>query len=107
MKFLCLAYLDRGLAPPPGVAASYGALGEAMRAAGVFIDSGQLSPSDASKLVRVTDGQAEVGDSPPPGTGQAPTAYFVIDCPDLTAALDWAARIPAASYGSIEVRPPR
>ena len=44
MKFLCLAYLDRGLTPPPGVAAQYGALGEAMRAAGVFVDSGQLSP---------------------------------------------------------------
>ena len=61
MKFLCLAYLDRGLAPPPGVAADYGALGEAMRATGVFIDSGQLSPSNASKLVRVTGGRAEVG----------------------------------------------
>jgi hypothetical protein len=107
MKFLCLVHLDRGLAPPPGVAADYSALGEAMRAAGVFIASGQLSPSNASKLVRVTGGQAEVGDGPPPGTRQAPTAYFVIDCPDLTAALDWAARIPATTYGSIEVRPPR
>ena len=72
------------------MAAGYGALGEAMRAAGVFIDSGQLSPSNASKLVRVTGGQAEV-----------------IDCSDLTAALDWAARIPAATCGSIEARPPR
>jgi hypothetical protein len=107
MKFLCLAYLDRGLAPSSGVAAEYGALGEAMQAAGVFVDSGQLSPAGHAKLVRVTAGQAEVGDGPPPGAGQAPTAYFVIDCPDLTAALDWAARIPAATYGSVEVRPPR
>ena len=107
MKFLCLAYLDRGLSPGPGVAAEYGALAEAMRAAGVFIDSGQLSPGDAAKLVQVIAGQAEVSHGPPPGAGQQPTAYFVIDCPDLQAALDWAARIPAASYGSIEVRPPR
>jgi hypothetical protein len=107
MKFLCLAYLDRGLFPGPGAAADYAALGEAMREAGVFVDSGQLSPGDASRLVRVTAGQAEVGEGPPPGAGQAPTAYFVIDCPDLNDALDWAARIPAASYGSIEVRPPR
>ena len=68
MKFLCLAYLDRGLAPPPGVAADYGALGEAMRAGGVFIDSGQLSPSNASKLVRVTGGQAESLSSARPST---------------------------------------
>jgi len=107
MKFLCLAYLDRGLSPGPGVAAEYGALGQAMRAAGVFVDSGQLSPVDASKLVRITAGEAEISDGPPSGTGQPPTAYFVIDCADLKAALDWAARIPAAAYGSIEVRPPR
>jgi hypothetical protein len=107
MKFLCLAYLDRGLAPPPGVAAEYGALAQAMRTAGVLVDSGQLSPAGAARLVRVTAGQAEVTDSPPPGAGQEPTAYFVIDCADLTDALQWAARIPAAAYGSIEVHPPR
>jgi hypothetical protein len=107
MKFLCLAYLDRGLAPGPGVAAEYGALGGAMREAGVFIDSGQLSPADASRLVRVTDGKAEVSDGTPAAAGLAPSAYFVIDCADLGGALKWAARIPAAAYGSIEVRPPR
>ena len=107
MKFLCLAYLDRGLAPPPGIAAGYRALGEAMREAGVFVDSGQLSPPDTSKLVRVSAGQTVVSDGPPPAAGQEPTAYFVLDCPDPGDALEWAARIPAASYGSIEVRPPR
>jgi len=107
MKFLCLAYLDRGLFPGTGVAAEYAALGEAMREAGVFVDSGQLSPADAAKLVRVTDGQAEVSDGPPPGAGLAPSAWFVIDCAGLDDALAWAARIPAAAYGSIEVRPPR
>jgi hypothetical protein len=86
MKFLCLAYLDRGLAPAPGVAAEYGALGEAMREAGVLVDNGQLGP---------------------PAAGQEPTAYFVLDCLDPGDPLEWAARIPAASYGSIQVRPPR
>jgi uncharacterized protein (DUF1330 family) len=73
----------------------------------VLIDSGQLSPGSAAKLVRMTDGQAEVSDGPPPGGGQAPSAYFLIDCPDLDSALDWPVRIPAASYGTVEVRPPR
>ncbi len=101
------AYLDRGLSPGPNVAAEYGALSEAMRAADVYVDSGQLSPAEASRLVRITAGEAEVSDGPPPTAGQAPSAYFVLDCPDLQAALDWAARIPAASYGSVQVRPPR
>ena len=69
MKFLCLAYLDRGLAPPAGVAAAYGALTQAMRQAGVFVDSGQLSPPDSAKVVRVTAGQAGVSDGPPPAAG--------------------------------------
>ena len=76
-----------------------------MRAAGVFVDSSQLSPGDASALVRVTDGQADAGHGPPPGSGLQPSAHFVIDCPDLRAALGWAARIPAASYSTAEVRP--
>jgi hypothetical protein len=107
MKFLCLAHPDPGFTPGPGLVAEYAALGEAMRAAGVLIDSGQLSPGDAARLVRVTAGQADVSDGPPPGAGQTPSAYFLIDCPDLDTALDWAARIPAASYGTVEVRPPR
>jgi hypothetical protein len=106
MKFLCLAYPDRGFSPGPGLVAEYTALSEAMRAAGVLIDSGQLSPGSASRLVRVTDGQTGISDGPPPAAGQ-PTAYFLIDCPDLDTALGWAARIPAASYGTVEVRPPR
>ena len=73
---------------------------------GILVDSGQLSPGEASKLIRVTDGRADVGDGPP-GSGPQPSAYFVIDCPDLDAALGWATRIPAASYGMVEVRPPR
>jgi hypothetical protein len=106
MKFLCLIYLDRGLSPGPDVAAEYGALTEAMRTAGVFVDSGQLSPGDAAKVVRVTAGKPEVGHGAQ-ASGQRPSSYFVLDCDGLDAALDWATRIPAASYGSIEVRPPR
>jgi hypothetical protein len=106
MKFLCLAYPDRGFSPGPGLVAEYAALGEAMRAAGVLADSGQLSPGEASKLVRVTDGRADVSDGPPPGSGRQPSAYFVIDCPDLNAALGWAARIPArATARSKSARP--
>jgi hypothetical protein len=60
MKFLCLAQPDPGFTPGPGLVAEYAALDEAMRAAGVLIDSGQLSPGDAAKLVRVTAGQADV-----------------------------------------------
>jgi hypothetical protein len=44
MKFLCLAYLDRGLAPPPGVAAEYGALAEAMARPGSSLTAASSAP---------------------------------------------------------------
>jgi hypothetical protein len=106
MKFLFLMHMDRGLTPGPDIAARYGALGQEMRAAGVLVDNGQLSPGDASKLVRVIDGTTEVsnGGARPDG---APLAYFVVECADVDDAVSWAARIPAAEYGTVEVRPQR
>jgi hypothetical protein len=108
MKFLCLAYLDRGLSPGPDVATKYGELLQAMKFAGVIIDSGQLAAPADSKIVRCNDGETEVGDAALAGSiSGRPSAYFLIDCADLDEAMQWAARIPAANYGSIEVRPPR
>jgi hypothetical protein len=67
---------------------------------------GQLASQTDPKTVRVTDGLSTVGDRPPHGDATAaPIAYFLIDCTGLEEALEWAARIPAAAYGSIEVRP--
>ena len=108
MKFLCLVYLDRGLTPGPDVMAQYQVLGQAMRDGGVFVDSGQLADSSASKTVRVADGDSTVVDGPSSGNRGAtpsPAAYFLLDCAGVDDALEWAARIPAATYGSIEVRP--
>jgi hypothetical protein len=108
MKFMCLAYLDRGLTPGPDAAAQYPPLGRAMGQAGVFVDMGQLAAPSDSKTVRVTAGTSTVVDGPPSRGGDdtsSPIAYFLIDCTSLDDALAWAARIPAATYGSIEVRP--
>ena len=106
MKFLFLSYLDRGMTPGPDVAAQYGALSQEMRAAGVLVDNAQLSPGDASNVVRVVDGATEVaaGLARP---GEPALAYFVLECQDVDDALAWAARLPAATYGSVEVRSQR
>ena len=108
MKFMCLAYLDRGMTPGPDAAAQYPLLGKAMREAGAYVDMGQLAARSESKTVQVTEGTTQVGEGPPPREGDetsSPIAYFLIDCASLDDALVWAARIPAATYGSIEVRP--
>jgi hypothetical protein len=110
MKFMCLAYLDRGLTPGPDSAAQYPPLAQAMREAGAFVDMGQLAARNESKTVRITNDTTDVVDGPPSTDGKdtsSPIAYFLIDCASLDDALAWAARIPAATYGSIEVRPTR
>jgi hypothetical protein len=79
-----------------------------MGEAGVFVDMGQLAAPSDSKTVRVADGTANAVDGPPSSVGDdtsSPIAYFLIDCTSLDDALAWAAHIPAATYGSIEVRP--
>lgn len=109
MKFLCLTYLDRGLAPGPDVVAQYQNVGLAMRDAGVFVDSGQLAPPSASKTVRSDAGAIIVTDGPPPDGSEhlTPSAYFLLDCANFDDAVEWVSRIPAVVYGSIEIRPQR
>jgi hypothetical protein len=82
MKFMCLAYLDRGLTPGPDAAALYPQLGRAMVEAGVYVDMAQLAARSESKTVRMTDGASNVFQGPPSGDGDhtsGPIAYFLID----------------------------
>jgi hypothetical protein len=55
--------------------------------------------------VRVGDGKTTVLDGPYPDTKEQLGGYYIIDVPDLDAAIAWAARCPCAAHGSVEVRP--
>lgn len=74
-------------------------------AAGVIVNGHGLRPPHTATIVRQRDGRRDVQDGPYPDSKEQLGGYFVIDVPDLDVALDWAARAPAASYGSVEVRP--
>ena len=50
-------------------------------------------------------GKRQVQDGPYADTKEKLGGFFIIDVPDLDKALEWAARCPAASTGSVEVRP--
>ena len=77
--------------------AAYGAYAEAMGKAGVLQGGNRLRPTSASTTVRVTDGRTTVLDGPYVETKEQLGGYFLIDVPDLDAALSWAARCPGAS----------
>ena len=64
-----------------------------------------LHGADSATTVRVRDGQRLTSDGPFAETKEVLGGYYVIDVPDLDEALKWAAKIPSAPRGSVEVRP--
>jgi hypothetical protein len=78
---------------------------EALKNAGILAGSNRLQPSSAATTVRVSDGKSQVLDGPYADSKEQLGGYYLIDVPDLDAALSWAARCPGASHGIIEVRP--
>ena len=65
----------------------------------------RLRPTSDATTVRVQAGKNQVLDGPYADTKEQLGGYYLIDVPDLDAALSWAARCPGASQGVIEVRP--
>ena len=85
--------------------ASYMAYTEALTKAGALVGSNRLQPVATATTVRIADGKTQVLDGPYADSKEQLGGYYLIDVPDLDAALSWAARCPGASHGAIEVRP--
>jgi hypothetical protein len=83
----------------------YQAATQAMADAGVLVDSGPLQPASAATTLRVRGGEPLVTDGPFAELKEHIGGYYVLDCADLDEALRWAATIPAARFGCIELRP--
>ena len=83
----------------------YGAYIGALQEAGVFVDTDWLQPSMTGTTLSLRDGKRAVQDGPYADTKEQLGGYFVIDVPDLDAALAWAEKCPSAQYGIIELRP--
>ena len=77
----------------------------ALAPSGVMVSAGGLQPPDSATTVRLQDGRRTVQDGPFADTKEQLGGYFVVDVPDLDAALAWAERCPSAGYASVEVRP--
>lgn len=84
---------------------AYNAYTEAATSAGVLVGSNRLRPTSDATTVRIANGKTQVLNGPYAETREQLGGYYLIDVPDLDAALSWAARCPGAGYGTIEVRP--
>jgi hypothetical protein len=111
MQYLLMLYLDESgwsnlskEEQKQGVAA-YGAYTEALKKAGILAGSNRLQPSAAATTVRIANGKSQVLDGPYADSKEQVGGYYMIDVPDLDAAISWAARCPTASHGIVELRP--
>lgn len=77
----------------------------AMKQAGVIVHGAGLQGPEVATTLRIRDGKRAVQDGPFADTKEALGGFFVIDVPDLDAALGWAAKAPCVHDGSVEVRP--
>jgi hypothetical protein len=78
---------------------------QALQDAGVMVGGDALQPVDTATTVRVREGETVITDGPFAETKENLGGFYTVEVPDLDAALKWAARIPSAPYGSVEVRP--
>lgn len=79
--------------------------GQALLDAGAMVAGDPLEGPHTATTVRVRDGHRTVTDGPFAETKEVLGGYYLIDTESLDDALDWAAKCPAATYGSMEVRP--
>jgi len=111
MKYAVLVYetakeLERRAEPPTGgYWGAYAAYNQSMIAAGIAAGGNALHPPESATTVRMRGGERIVQDGPFADTKEQLGGLFIIDVPDLDAAIAWAARCPSASAGSAEIRP--
>jgi hypothetical protein len=110
VKYMALIYADteawEALPDEQRQAATrrYMTLTEEARDAGVLVGGAQLGPTGDATTVRIRDRETLVTDGPYAEVKEALGGYYLFDCASLDEALDWAAKIPAAERGAIEVR---
>ncbi len=86
-------------------AAAYKAYTEALQKSGALKGSNRLQPTSTATTVRNENGKAQVLDGPYADSKEQLGGYYLIEAPDLDAAIAWANRCPGAGHGTVEVRP--
>ena len=76
-----------------------------IKSKGVMISGDPLQEIETATTVRVRVGKTDIVDGPFAETKEQLGGYYLLECKDLDEALGYAARIPTATYGSVEVRP--
>jgi hypothetical protein len=111
MKYLCLIYDEEkkmslmSKTEMDAMMGDYFSFTEAIKASDHYVRGDALQPVHTATTVRVRNGKMSTTDGPFAETKEQLGGYYLIEARDLNDALQVAARIPSARYGSVEVRP--
>jgi hypothetical protein len=111
MQYLCLIYEDEKAwqTMPPAesekILGEYHAYTEAIGKSGHLVGGNALQPTHTATTVRVRQGKVATTDGPFAETKEQLGGYYLVQARDLNEAIQLAARIPGARFGSVEVRP--
>jgi hypothetical protein len=110
-KYAVLLYWPEADQPAYGtpeyekLARAYAAFNEEIGKTSILTRGGGLQPTSTATTVRVRDGKTLTTDGPFAETREQLGGAWEFECKDLDEAISWAAKIPQAHYGSIEIRP--
>jgi hypothetical protein len=110
MKYLLMLYADEkvGAQIPPdqmqGFMDKMYAYRDALTKAGAFVATAPLEPTTRAKTIHLENGELKIHDGPYAETREQFGGYYLIEAPDMGAAVKLASQCPAATWGSIEIR---
>jgi len=111
MKYLCLIYDEETKlnAMPKNEAdafmGEYFGFTEGIKKSGHYLGGNALQPVQTATTIRLRNGKVSTTDGPFAETQEQLGGYYLIEADSLDEAISWAAKIPGARHGSIEVRP--
>jgi hypothetical protein len=114
MQYLLLIYTDETLWAPEtktdpavlqDITAAHMRLGAELQEAGAMVGGNRLQPSDTATTIRNVAGSQTLHDGPYAETREQLAGYYLVEAPDLDAAIGWGKKIPGGPHYSIEVRP--
>jgi len=111
MQYMCLIYGADNVGPQPGTPdfpaymQAYQEFTELVQKDGVMVSGNALQGVETSTTVTRENGPVETTDGPFAETKEQLGGYYILDCDNLDDAIKYAAQIPTAEHGRIEVRP--
>lgn len=111
MQYMLLIYNDPSSwesmseAEQGAIYGAYGAFSEELQASGKHVTGDALQDISTATSIRVRDGETLTTDGPFAETKEVLGGYYLIDVDTLDEALEWGAKLPGATYGTVEVRP--